>query len=199
MGCIWPSPDGANCFDAIVDCVGWRWEKHAIKKGSSFFFLFVVTQFRFDDDWCNELVLLCFLDRTFEAVNTGGWTANFQFVGPFLHLELACAIRVSLSLSLMQSNFWWFACVIFWRSWQLAAEKRVGEMNCHGHSTDRVWGGGEFGAMGPGVKGQRHCIARFGSSVIAAVVVVVSVGRSVFRSFHFAVCLEAQNRNPCLT
>ena len=58
---------------------------------SSFSFLFVVIQFRFDDDRCNELFLLC-LDRTFKAVDTGGWTANFRFVGPLLHSELACVI-----------------------------------------------------------------------------------------------------------
>ena len=49
----------------------------------------------------------------------------------------------------------------FWRSWQRAAAKRVGEMNRHGHSTDRVRGVGEFGAMGPGVEGRRHCTFRF--------------------------------------
>ena len=73
------------------------------------------------------------------------------------------------------------------------------EVSCN-HSTDQVRGGGEFGAVGAGVEGQRHCIAR--SSVVAAVVVVVvdvvSVC-SVFRSFRFAILLEAQNRNSFST
>ena len=35
----------------------------------------------------------------------------------------------------------------------------MGEMNRHGHLTDQVRGGGDFGAVGPGVEGRRHCIA----------------------------------------
>ena len=50
---------------------------------------------------------------------------------------------------------------VFHRSRRQAAAKRVGEMNRHGHSTDRVRGVDKFGAMGPGVEGRRHCTFRF--------------------------------------
>ena len=76
-------------------------------------------------------------------------------------------------------------------------------MNRHGHSTDRVRGGGEFGAVWPGVEGRRHCNV----SVVAGVVVVLGVLVVVvsvfvwlaFRSFRFVVFLEARNRNSFST
>ena len=59
-------------------------------------------------------------------------------------------------------------------------------MNRHGHSTDRVRGGGEFGAVWPGLEGRRHCNVSVvvGAVVVAGVVVVVrfSVG---WRFVHF--------------
>ena len=80
-------------------------------------------------------------------------------------------------------------------------------MNRHGYSTYRVRGGGELGAVGPGVKGQQHAFFAIALRlrllrlrVAAVVVLVFGLGLvSVFRSFRFAACLEARNRNSFST